>query len=179
MMTTVKTILSVWIGNLGAYNAGILRGDWYDLDNYDLEELETAVNELTNNGRNDYFIADSMSDYGVEVGEYESLESLYAKYLTVQDIIEQYGENAADVIAAYTNNISDDLEHIYSYEFYFYSDCYTMADVAFEYLDQNGGLDEMPEHLRNYFDYESYGRDMEIEGNFYYAGGGLYIEIVG
>ena len=180
-MTTVKTILSVWIGNLGDYNAGILRGDWYDLDNYDIDELETAVNELTNDGRNDYFIADSMSDYGVKVGEYESLESLYEKYEIVKDIIDEYDDNAADVIAAYayTNNISDDLSNISSYEFYFYSDCYTMADVAFEYLDRTGGLDEMPEHLRNYFDYESYGRDMEIEGNLYYAGGGLYIEIVG
>lgn len=178
-MTTVKTILSVWIGNLGAYNAGILRGDWYDLDNYDLEELETAVNELTNNGRNDYFIADSMSDYGVEVGEYESLESLYEKYEIIKDIIDEYDSSAADVIEAYTNTISDDLSNISSYEFYFYSNCYTMADVAFEALDQTGELDEMPEHLRNYFDYDAYGRDMEIEGNFYYAGGGLYIEIVG
>lgn len=179
MMTTVKTILSVWIGNLGDYNAGILRGDWFDLENYDLDELETAVNELTNDGQNDYFIADYSSSYGVEVGEYESLESLYEKYEIVKDIIDEYGDNAADVIAAYTNNIGDDLSNISSYEFYFYSDCYTMADVAFEYLGQTGGLDEMPEHLRNYFDYESYGRDMEIEGNFYYAGGGLYVEIVG
>lgn len=178
-MTTVKTILSVWIGNLGDYNAGILRGDWFDLDDYDLDELTAIVEELTNNGQNDYLIADSVSDYGVEVSEYENLESLYEKYNIVKDIIDEYGENAADVIAAYTNNISDDLNNISSYEFYFYSDCYTMADVAFEYLDQTGGLGEMPEHLRNYFDYESYGRDMEIEGNFYYAGGGLYIEIVG
>lgn len=178
-MTTVKTILSVWIGNLGDYNAGILRGDWFDLSDYDLDELTAVVEELTNDGQNDYFIADSMSDYNIPVDEYESLESLYAKYITVQDIIEQYGDNAADIIAAYTNTISDDLEHIYSYEFYIYSNCYTMADVAFEYLDQNGGLDEMPEHLRNYFDYESYGRDMEIEGTFYYTGGGVYIEIVG
>lgn len=178
-MTKVKTILSVWIGNLGDYNAGILRGQWFDLDDYDLDELTAAVEELANDGQNDYFIADSMSDYGVEVSEYENLESLYAKYMTVQDIIEQYGDNAADIIAAYTNTISDDLEHIYSYEFYIYSNCYTMADVAFEYLDQTGELDEMPEHLRNYFDYESYGRDMEIEGTFYYTGGGVYIEIVG
>ena len=162
-MTTVKTILSVWIGNLGDYNAGILRGDWFDLDDYDLDELTAIVEELTNNGQNDYLIADSVSDYGVEVSEYENLESLYEKYNIVKDIIDEYG----------------DLNNISSYEFYFYSDCYTMADVAFEYLDQTGGLDEMPEHLRNYFDYESYGRDMEIEGNFYYAGGGLYIEIVG
>ena len=178
-MTKVKTILSVWIGSLGDYNAGILRGQWFDLDDYDLDELTAAVEELTNDGQNDYFIADSMSDYRVEVSEYENLESLYEKYNIVKDIIDEYDENAADVIAAYTNNISDDLNNISGYEFYFYSDCYTMADVAFEYLDQTGGLDEMPEHLRNYFDYDSYGRDMEIEGNFYYAGGGVYIEIVG
>ena len=178
-MTTTKTILSVWIGNLGDYNAGILRGDWFDLSDYDLDELTEIVNELTNDGRNDYFIADSVSSYGVEVGEYESLESLYEKYDIVNDIIDQYGEDAESVIDAFTNMISSDLNDISNYEFYFYSDCYNMADVAFEYLDQTGGLDEMPEHLRNYFDYEACGRDMEIEGRFYYAGGGLYVEIVG
>lgn len=177
-MTTTKTILSVWIGNLGDYNAGILRGDWYNLDDYDLDELTEAVDELTNDGQNDYFIADSMSDYGVEVGEYESLESLYEKYDLVNDIIDKYGDNAGDVISAYTDLIDSDLENISSCDFYFYSDCYTMADVAYEIMDQTGELDEMPEHLRRYFDYESYGRDIEIEGYFYYAGGGLYVEIV-
>ena len=178
-MTKVKTILSVWIGNLGDYNAGLLNGQWFDLDDYDRDELEEAVNELTHDGMNDYYIADSMSDYNIPVDEYESLDSLYEKYETVQEVIDQYGESAADIIAAYTNMISDDLSNISSYDFYIYSNCYTMADVAFEYLDQTGGLDEIPEHLRNYFDYESYGRDMEIEGTFYYAGGGDYIEIVG
>lgn len=113
-MTKVKTILSVWIGNLGDYNAGILRGDWFDLSDYDLDELTEIVNELTNDGQNDYFIADSMSDFGVEVSEYESLESLYEKYEIVKGIIDEYDENAADVIAAYTNNIGDDLSNISS-----------------------------------------------------------------
>ena len=179
MLTKTKTILSVWIGNLGDYNAGTLRGDWYNLDDYDLDELTEVIEELTNGGENDCFIADSMSDYGVDVSEYESLESLYEKYDIVNEIIDSYGENAADVITAFTEMISSNLTDISGYEFYFYSECYNMADVAYEIMDQTGGLDEMPEHLRNYFDFESYGRDLEIEGTFYYTGGGVYVEIVG
>jgi len=52
-----------------------------------------------------------------------------------------------------------------------------MSDVAEQVVEQCGYLDEMPEHLRNYFDYEAYGRDLEIEGNFVYLGEGAYIEI--
>ena len=178
-MTKVKTILSVWIGNLGDYNAGILRGQWFDLDDYDLDELTAAIEELTNDGQNDYFIADSMSDFGVEVSEYESLESLYEKYDIVGNIIDEYEDYAEDIIEAFTQTISADLSNIDGYDFYIHRECYKMADVAYEYLNECGGLEEIPEHLRNYFDYEAYGRDMEIEGTFYYTGGGVYIEIVG
>ena len=173
-MTKVKTILSVWIGNLGDYNAGVLRGQWFNLDDYDLDELTAAVNELTNGGINDYYIADSMSDYGVKVDEYDGLDALIEKYETIKDFIEKYDDSAANILEAFTETISDDLSNINHYEFFVYSDCYSMADVAYEC-----GLEEIPEHLRSYFDYAAYGRDMEINGTFYYTGGGVYIEIVG
>ena len=177
-MTITKTILSVWIGNLGDYNAGILSGQWFDLDDYDLEELETAVYELTNNGQNDYFIADSMSDYNIEIGEYDSMESLFEKYEAIRNIVDKYGESADDVIEAYSEMINSNLNGIESAEFYIYSDCYSMRDVAESYLDGTGEIDEIPEFLRDYFDYEKYGREMELNGTFYYAGGGVYVEIL-
>ena len=32
----------------------------------------------------------------------------------------------------------------------------------------------MPENLRNYFDYEAFGRDLDIEGTFTYYNGNYY-----
>ena len=56
-------------------------------------------------------------------------------------------------------------------------DCFNMTDVAEQVVENYGYLQEMPEHLRNYFDYEAFGRDLEIEGNYFYCGEGVYIEI--
>lgn len=58
-----------------------------------------------------------------------------------------------------------------------YDDCYNMSDVAYQIVDECGYLNQMPENLRYYFDYEAFGRDLDIEGTFYYVGNGRYIEV--
>lgn len=44
------------------------------------------------------------------------------------------------------------------------------------YADETGLLDSIPDDLRCYFDFEAYGRDMEINGSFVETESG-YIEI--
>lgn len=177
-MTTTKTILSVWIGNLADYNAGLLNGRWFDLDDYTEDELKAAVNEMTNGGKDEYFIADFESDYGIEVDEYSGIMSIYEKYNTIKDIIDQHGSDAEDIIEAYTTLISDNLNNIDQYEFIIYYGCESMAEVAEEYLNETGGLSEIPEYLRGYFDFEAYGRDMSFEGCFCFTDNGNCVEII-
>jgi antirestriction protein len=103
-------------------------------------------------------------------------------YRTICEIIDEYDDDAPAIFDAIDQHRSryDSISDIYeSHEFRIYTECWNMADVAFEIVEECGTLESMPESLRNYFDYAAYGRDMEIESNFYYAGGGLYIEIVG
>lgn len=40
-------------------------------------------------------------------------------------------------------------------------------------------IDEGMIDTTNYFDYEKFGRDMDIEGSFFYTGNGLYIQHIG
>ena len=63
-----------------------------------------------------------------------------------------------------------------------YEDCYfyegdTMAEVAENYAEETGLLDSIPENLRYYFDFEAYGRDMELEGHWIQTDNG-FIEVV-
>ena len=51
-----------------------------------------------------------------------------------------------------------------------------MAEVAEMYADETGLLESVPEDLRMYFDFEAYGRDMNINGKFIETDSG-YIEI--
>lgn len=43
-------------------------------------------------------------------------------------------------------------------------------DFAEHLCDEQGTLDEMPEHLRPYFDYEAYGRDLLMGGDYWQEG---------
>ena len=178
---TTTSILSIWYGNLEAYNNGALRGQWIDFEEMDRDEIEEVMNKISRNGRDECMIFDYESRCGIDVGEYASIEELFEIYEICENIIDQYGDECGEYAIKtfcdyYGAKYLTDIEH---YDFYFYSECYTMADVAFEVVDQCGYLDEMPENLRGYFDYEKFGRDLDIEGHFYDCGGGVYCEMVG
>ena len=52
-----------------------------------------------------------------------------------------------------------------------------MTDVAYQNIEETGLLDGEPETLRNYFDYEAYGRDMSYEGTFIFTDNGNCVEL--
>jgi antirestriction protein len=41
------------------------------------------------------------------------------------------------------------------------------SDFAYQLLEDTGALNDMPENLRNYFDYKAYGRDLELGGDVF------------
>ena len=68
------------------------------------------------------------------------------------------------------------LQKVQDNEYRLYDGCYSMAEVAEMYADETGLLESVPDDLRMYFDFEAYGRDMEIGGHFIETDSG-YIEI--
>jgi len=45
----------------------------------------------------------------------------------------------------------------------------SLEDYAYELVDSCGDLGGCPEYLRNYFDYKSFGRDLELGGDIWVA----------
>lgn len=56
----------------------------------------------------------------------------------------------------------------------YYPDCNDMSDLAYYLIEETGALGEVPTHLQNYIDYEAYGRDLEIEGNYLVTSRGVF-----
>jgi antirestriction protein len=69
------------------------------------------------------------------------------------------------------------LKKVQDGDYMIYDGCYSMAEVAERYCDETGILNRVPEELRYYFDFESYGRDMDYNGKFVETDSG-YIEIL-
>lgn len=175
-------MLRIYIANLGKYNEGELVGAWIDLPAYekDLEQLyiDIKVAHRNESGKfvpyyeeNDVIYEEvAIHDYecnldGIKISEYSDIDKLNE----IAEILEEFDADETDIIEAIIDNgedIQTAIEKVKDNEYIFYSGCSTMGEVAERYCNDCGILDSIPDDLRYYFDFEAYGRDMEIEGNF-------------
>lgn len=179
MSEIIMNEVKVWVGNLGKYNEGNLVGRWIKLpiDEDDLEKVLESIG-IDNEEYEEIFIADYDLPFdSKELGEYTSIERL-------NEIAERYNDLKEDEKEVF-NEISSDFKLNEAFDivedgdYMIYSDCDDMGDVAMQYVEETGLLDNVPGDLVDYFDYQSYGRDMEINGYYIrssYCDG--YIEII-
>ena len=156
---------SVYVTSLSDYNAGILHGKWIDLDDcIDIGILQTNVQEMlaasptakkTGLPSEEYAIHDYEGFPPNSIAEYASLSyvwDLYKEYKKADD------DGNLDAFIAFKTYYDDG-----SYESFLekYQGQYSSKeDFAYEFLDSCGELDSIPIHLRYYFDYEAYTRDL-------------------
>ena len=162
-----------FITNLGKYNEGELVGEWVKFPT-SAEELQKVFERIGigskdefGNPYEEWFISDY--DCYVEglyskLGEYSDLNEL--NYLAVKlEELNDYGYErfqAAMQISDYTGslqeliNLTDNLD-----KYDVYPDIKDHDDLGRYYIEE---LDSMsvPEHLRDYIDYEAYGRDIAL-----------------
>lgn len=168
-------MLRIYLTNLGKYNEGVLVGQWVTLpvDNEELEAIKQRIG--INQYYEEMFITDYESDIdGVSVGEYDNIEELNE----LAEALESLDEMEFDIISALLAEgygINEAIEK--KDDCYIWFDCDDMEDVAIQYCDTCGMLEAMPEHLRNYFDFATFGRDMSFESHFVFVASGNCIEI--
>lgn len=169
-------MLRIYLTNLGKYNEGMLVGEWVDLPVSE-EELEKVFNRIgINDEYEEYFITDYESDIdGVKVGEYENIDDLNELAEALEDL-DSEKENVLSVMLEDGCTFEEALEKIKDRDYMVYYNCDSMEDVAYQVVEESGLLDGVPEKVARYFNYEAYGRDLEIEGTFYQINN-AYIEI--
>lgn len=169
-------MLRIYLTNLGKYNEGMLVGEWVDLPVSE-EELEKVFNRIgINDEYEEYFITDYESDIdGLKVGEYENIDDLNELAEALEDL-DSEEENVLSVMLEDGCTFEEALEKIKDRDYMVYYNCDSMEDVAYQVVKESGLLDGVPEKVARYFNYEAYGRDLEIEGTFYQINN-AYIEI--
>ena len=176
-----NNMFRVYITNLGKYNEGELVGKWLDLpcDDIETELFSIGVSEEPDeNGRyyEEYFITDYENDYDYEVGEYDSLEELNEIAEELENL-EDYEKEIFTACLNYSYSLEDALKVVNDGDYIIYSNCTDMTDVAYQYIEETGMLNSVPENIANYFDYEAFGRDLGIEGTFIFTDNGNCIEL--
>lgn len=147
--------IQVYVSTYAKYSSGNVKGAWVNLEIYDTEELfNEHIAELHNDEVDPEFMIQDFegfpkefySECGLDSRVFEWLELTESDRERVEAFLDCFGDCAGDLFEAAENA--------------FYGTADNDSDFAFELLESTGDLQSIPEHLRSYFDYDTYARDL-------------------
>ena len=165
---------AAFITNLGKYNEGALVGEWVKFPTT-AEELKKVFERIGIGAKDDFgqiyeewFITDY--DCCVDglydlLGEYANLDELNYLASKLDDMSQDEYERfqAAMEIGDHTGSIQELINLTENLDCYdIYPDIHDHDDLGRYYIEELDAM-QVPEHLRNYIDYEAYGRDIALE----------------
>ena len=165
---------AAFITNLGKYNEGALVGEWVKFPTT-AEELKKAFKRIGIGAKDDFgqtYEEWFITDYDCYVdglydllGEYANLDELNYLASKLDDMSQDEYERfqAAMEIGDHTGSIQELINLTENLDCYdIYPDIHDNDDLGRYYIEELDAM-QVPEHLRNYIDYEAYGRDIALE----------------
>ena len=165
---------AAFITNLGKYNEGALVGEWVKFPTT-AEELKKAFERIGIGAKDDFgqtYEEWFITDYDCYVdglydllGEYANLDELNYLASKLDDMSQDEYERfqAAMEIGDHTGSIQELINLTENLDCYdVYPDIHDHDDLGRYYIEELDAM-QVPEHLRNYIDYEAYGRDIALE----------------
>ena len=169
-----------YITNLGKYNEGELVGEWVKFPTT-YEEMQKVFERIGINKEDEFgniYEEWFITDYDCYVdglhdmlGEYESLDELNYLANSIEAMEKSDFERfeVAIEMGDYAGSVKDLInltENLDKYDFY--PDVHDHDDLGRMYIDEYGAM-EVPDHLKNYIDYEAYGRDIALDENGHFT----------
>ena len=165
---------AAFITNLGKYNEGALVGEWVKFPTT-VEELKKVFERIGIGAKDDFgqtYEEWFITDYDCYVdglydllGEYANLDELNYLASKLDDMSQDEYERfqAAMEIGDHTGSIRELINLTENLDCYdVYPDIHDHDDLGRYYIEELDAM-QVPEHLRNYIDYEAYGRDIALE----------------
>ena len=165
---------AAFITNLGKYNEGALVGEWVKFPTT-AEELKKVFERIGIGAKDDFgqtYEEWFITDYDCYVdglydllGEYANLDELNYLASKLDDMSQDEYERfqAAMEIGDHTGSIQELINLTENLDCYdVYPDIHDHDDLGRYYIEELDAM-QVPEHLRNYIDYEAYGRDIALE----------------
>ena len=165
---------AAFITNLGKYNESALVGEWVKFPTT-AEELKKVFERIGIGAKDDFgqtYEEWFITDYDCYVdglydllGEYANLDELNYLASKLDDMSQDEYERfqAAMEIGDHTGSIQELINLTENLDCYdIYPDIHDHDDLGRYYIEELDAM-QVPEHLRNYIDYEAYGRDIALE----------------
>lgn len=160
-----QTSPRIYVACLASYNAGQLYGEWINADR-EAHEIQSDIKSMLKRSpeacAEEWAVHDYEGFNSISLSEWPDIE----RVSTLANLIVAHGEPFSIWYENQDGSNFDvsELEEMFleqwqgSYE----SD----VDFAYKLLEESGQLSELPTWAQNYFDYESYARDLHLGGDF-------------
>lgn len=171
-----NAIIKGYIANLGKCNEGVLA---YTLISFpiDDEELNEALKEIEcsytdeegkehNPLYEEYFFSGWECEIPFDFDEYVSIDVVNEIAERVEALSAFEQDILKIILVEHTSDANEALQIVEDGDYTIWNDCENMADVAVAMAEEYGYLNNIPEPLKYYIDYERWGRDIEVEGTF-------------
>lgn len=176
-------MMNIYLTNLGKYNEGFLIGEWVQLP-VSQEELKKVLKRIKISNKPDangnyyeeYFITDWECDY-YEIGEYESIDTLNKIASQVESLDEEESKVVKALMSECGYTLDEATEKVNDGDYRIYYECEDMIDIAYEVVEECGYLENVPENVARYFDYEAFARDLSIEGTYIFLEDNEVLEV--
>ena len=165
---------AAFITNLGKYNEGALVGEWVKFPTT-AEEVKKVFERIGIGAKDDFgqtYEEWFITDYDCYVdglydllGEYANLDELNYLASKLDDMSQDEYERfqVAMEIGDHAGSIQELINLTENLDCYdVYPDIHDHDDLGRYYIEELDAM-QVPEHLRNYIDYEAYGRDIALE----------------
>lgn len=168
--------MKIYLTNLGKYNEGELIGEWVELP-VSQEELQEVFKRIgINEEYEEYFITDYECDL-YEVGEYENIDKLNDIAERIKELDEEESKVVKALMQELGYTLDEAIKKVNNGDYRIYYDCDDMADVAFQVVEECDYSNNASDIVARYFDYESFGRDLGIEGTYIFTDDNEAIEV--
>lgn len=165
---------AAFITNLGKYNEGELVGEWVKFPTT-AEEMKKVFDRIGIGQKDDFgnpyeewFITDYdcyVDGLYDKLGEYDSLDELNYLASKLDDMKSwEYDQFCAAMeVGDHSGSVQEIINLTENLDCYdVYPDIHDYDDLGRYYIDELDAM-QVPEHLKNYIDYEAYGRDVALD----------------
>lgn len=152
----------VYVGTYAKYNSGSIKDAWVDLEECASHgDFIAECNKLHSDEADPEFMFQDFEGFP---------KSYYGESSISPDLWDwlELDEDDRELLAVYQEHVDSDGDIDRAREA-FCGKYDSEADWAEEWLSDTGGLEGVPEHLRNYIDFESYARDARLGGDMVFA----------
>lgn len=158
----------LYVGTYAKYNDGNLFGKWIDLEDFDCkDDFLEACAELHKDEDDPELMFQDFEGFPREMYSESSVsDELWDNWVLLND-------SQREILRAYMEDV-DSSGTIEQAEDAYQGQHESERDFAYELAEDLGYITDMPEHVRMYFDYEAFARDLFISDYIFAADGHVF-----